>query len=680
MILSATGLLDGEQARLDALERYAVLDTPPEQPFDDLARLAALVCETPMAQINFVDSARQWSKAAVGGPRAVMPRERGLCARAIARHDPLVIDDAVGDDGHLAGLALAYGEPTIRFYAGVPLVTPDGYAIGTLCVLDHRSRDLSPGQREGLVALARQVLAQLELRQPRSPARQLAERAPSGAYSRPDGDLRERDEAFRGLARAVSEGMGITIVVDGCIVAANHAFGTLFGYESAEIIGLELSDFIASDTRETPSVREASARPASSLASSAKRPREARARHKDGSTFDVELTTRSITYQGYDADGIVVRDISERKEVDRLKTEFVSVVSHELRTPLTSIRGSLGLMEGGAVGELPPKARELVGIARQNADRLIRLINDILDLEKIEAGKIQLNIAALDAVQLVERTIAELRAMALQYKVRVTPTFLRRDSVAGDHDRVIQVLTNLVSNALKFSPEDGEVRITVADGTAGFMRFTITDQGPGLNEDQRSRLFARFVQLEAADTRKRGGTGLGLAISRSLVEQQSGRIGVDSEPGKGSAFWFELPLVAARVPTPVDSSAAFGTSRPEQRAILVVEDEPAAARVLEIMLQRAGYAVAAVGSLAEARRALKSLRFSAVLLDLQLPDGSGLELAEEVAARENPIPVIVLSGRGPAEDFVGSPVAVWLMKPFAKDQLLRAVKRVVGNG
>jgi PAS domain S-box-containing protein len=661
MILPPTQLRDAEQARLDALERYAVLDTPPEEAFDDLARLAALVCGTPMAQINFVDGARQWSKAAVGGPRAVMPRERGLCTHAIARRDPLVIDAAVGDDGHLAGLALAYGKPTIRFYAGVPLVTPDGHAIGTLCVLDHESRELAADQRDALIALSRQVLAQLELRRPR-PARD------SGAYTRPEGDLRERDQAFRGLARAVSEGMGITIVVDGCIVAANYAFGTLFGYESAEIIGLEVSHFIAGEVREAPSVREVSTK-------APERPREARARRKDGSTFDVEVTTRPLTYQGYEAKGIVVRDISERKEVDRLKTEFVSVVSHELRTPLTSIRGSLGLMEGGAVGELPLKARELVAIARQNADRLIRLINDILDLEKIEAGKIQLNIAALDPAQLVERTVAELRAMALQYKVRITPVIEQRDRVAGDQDRVIQVLTNLVSNALKFSPEEGEVAIRVAHGTTGFMRFTITDQGPGLNEEQRSRLFGRFVQLEAADTRKRGGTGLGLAISRSLVEQQSGRIGVDSEPGKGSAFWFELPLVAARVPTPETGPAQ--PSRAAPATILVVEDEPAAARVLEIMLQRAGYAVVAVGSLAEARRALEDTRFSALLLDLQLPDGSGLELAEEVERWPTPIPVVVLSGRGPAEDLIGSPVAVWLMKPFAKEQLLRAVKRVV---
>lgn len=678
MIMSALEPRDAEQARLDALERYAVLDTPPEQAFDDLARLAALVCGTSMAQINFVDGTRQWSKAAVGGPRGVMPRERGLCAHAIARHDPLVIDDAVGDAGHLAGLALAYGQPGIRFYAGVPLVTRDGHAIGTLCVLDHHARALLREQRDALIALARQVLAQLELRRPTGAQRATTPTRDSGASLRGEGDLRERDEAFRSLARAVSEGMGITIVVDGCIVAANHAFGKLFGYESADIIGLELTEFIASAAtrdvgeREPPNLREAGARDAPPPA----RPREARARRKDGSTFDVEVTTKSITYQGYDASGIVIRDITERKEVERLKTEFVSVVSHELRTPLTSIRGSLGLMEGGAVGELPPKARELVGIAWQKADRLIRLINDILDLEKIEAGKIQLNIAALDPAALVDRTVAELRAMAMQYKVRVTPVIHRRDPVAGDHDRVIQVLTNLVSNALKFSPEDGEVTITVADGTDGFLRFTIADQGPGLTETQRSRLFGRFVQLDAADTRKRGGTGLGLAISRSLVEQQSGRIGVDSEPGKGSAFWFELPLVAARVPTPAAGAATQPTGEPKA-TILVVEDEPAAARVLEIMLQRAGYTVAAVSSLAEARRALAERRFTMLLLDLHLPDGSGLALAEEVAKAPTPIPVIVLSGRGPAEEFVQAPVAIWLMKPFAKEQLLRAVKRVL---
>jgi PAS domain S-box-containing protein len=665
MIMRA--LPPAEAARLEALDRYAILDTPPEQAFDDLARLAALVCGTPMAQVNFIDAARQWSKAAVGGPRAVMPRERGLCGHAISRTEPLVVDGAVGEDGHLAGLALAYGDPTVRFYAGVPLVTPDGHAIGTLCVLDHQPRELTSEQREALTALSRQVLVQLELRRvSQTPSRGSHALAREAGAHGPEGDPREREETFRRLARAVSEGMGITVVVDGCIVAANNAFGKMFGYDGGEVIGLELSDFIALRSRDVGR-RDAGA---------GERPREARARRKDGSTFDVEVTTKVMTYQGYDAEGIVVRDITERKEVDRLKNEFVSMVSHELRTPLTSIRGSLGLMEGGAAGELTPKARELVVVARQNADRLIRLINDILDLEKIEAGKIQLRIAALDPAELVETTVAELRTMALQFKVRIVPSVQRRDAVAGDRDRIIQVLTNLVSNALKFSPENGEVVITVGEGAPGFMRFAVMDRGPGMTEEQRRRLFARFVQLEAPDTRKRGGTGLGLAISRSLVEQQSGRIGVDSTPGQGSVFWFEMPLVArtraARASGAVDAADAA------EQTVLVVEDEPAAARVLEIMLQRAGYHVAAAASLGEARRVLETIRPAAVLLDLQLPDGSGLELARELAARPVRIPVVVLSGQGPAEEFVGAPVAVWLMKPFAKEQLLRALARVVG--
>ena len=207
---------------------------------------------------------------------------------------------------------------------------------------------------------------------------------------------REREEAFRRLSSAASE--GIAIIVDDRVVDANNAFGRLFGWEPSEVLGRPLKDFVAPESRDAV-VRHVS------LAS--EKPYEIRGRRKDGGTFDVELTIKGILYRDQAGLGCVVRDITERKEIDRLKSEFVSIVSHELRTPLTSIRGSLGLMEAGAVGELPPKAKELARIARQNADRLIRLINDILDLEKIEAGKVQLQIAALDPVDVMESTVAE---------------------------------------------------------------------------------------------------------------------------------------------------------------------------------------------------------------------------------------------------------------------------------
>jgi CheY-like chemotaxis protein/anti-sigma regulatory factor (Ser/Thr protein kinase) len=330
-------------------------------------------------------------------------------------------------------------------------------------------------------------------------------------------------------------------------------------------------------------------------------------------------------------------------------------------------------MEGGAAGPLPAKARDLVRIARQNADRLIRLINDILDLEKIESGKVQLRIAALDPAELVESTIAELRATALQYRVTMTPAVQRRDAVAGDHDRVVQVLTNLLSNALKFSPEGGTVTVSVADGAPGFLRFTVTDQGPGISDEQRPRLFVRFEQLEEANTRRRGGTGLGLAISRSLVEQQAGRIGVDSSLGAGSAFWFELPLVPAG--DAKEDPAAPDETRP---GVLVVEDDPAVARVLSIMLGRAGHQVGIVGSLEQARDSLARARPAAILLDMHLPDGSGLELLDHLAGMDGmgSVPVVVLSGgRRPAHG--DARVLEWLTKPFAEQDLLHAVQRAI---
>jgi len=238
-------------------------------------------------------------------------------------------------------------------------------------------------------------------------------------------------------------------------------------------------------------------------------------------------------------------DLSERKEVDRMKNEFVSTVSHELRTPLTSIRGALGLMEGEVLGALSPEVMELLRVACSNTDRLIRLINDLLDLEKMESGRLELRMRALEPSRLVLTTVQGIQGMAndARVKVAVKEEVGFGQQVRGDEDRLVQVLTNLVSNAIKFSPSGGRVEVQLRPTPLQALRFCVRDEGPGIPEESLPKLFGRFQQLDGGDARRKGGTGLGLAISKSIIEQHGGRIGVDSKVGAGSTFWFELPLL-----------------------------------------------------------------------------------------------------------------------------------------
>ena len=371
----------------------------------------------------------------------------------------------------------------------------------------------------------------------------------------------------------------ITIDERGLIQRFNPAAEKIFGYAADEVIGQNTSvlmpepyqskhDGYLKNYYETGEAKIIG------------KGREVEGKRKNGSTFPLDLAVSEMWIGDQRLFTGIVRDISERKQLDSMKNEFISTVSHELRTPLTSIKGSLGLVRSGVTGELPEKLRSMVDIAYNNSDRLVRLINDILDIEKIEAGKMHYHMEVLDLMPLVEQAIEENKGFGDQHGVTLAINDTVPDAkIEGDRDRLMQVLTNFLSNAAKFSPEGERVEMSASRQDGGY-RVAVTDHGPGIPENFRDKIFGKFTQADSSDTRGKGGTGLGLSISKAIVEEHGGTIGFDTETDKGTTFFFDLPKWEETKVTPSITEAAQSSAG----RILVCEDEPDIAKLLELML------------------------------------------------------------------------------------------------
>jgi signal transduction histidine kinase len=328
-------------------------------------------------------------------------------------------------------------------------------------------------------------------------------------------------------------------------------------------------------------------------------------------------------------------DIRQLKEVERLKTEFVSTVSHELRTPLTAIRGALGLVLAGTTGAVASKTRDLLQIGLQNTERLIRLINDILDVERIESGHLIVRREPCELAEILRTTVESLRTVALETQVSLVIDAEESAVVTGDPDRLVQVFTNLISNAVRFSPWGESVTVTLRTTPTSVVVF-VSDRGPGIPLEFRKRIFGKFQQADPAGAS--GGAGLGLAIVRAIVERHGGSIRFDSAPGHGTTFITELPYTAP--------SAATTSADATDHRLLLVDDDRDMLSVLRSLCETVG-AVTAVGSPDEAWRALTSTPYDAIVIDPSSPGSPGVELV--VRLRELPayadVPVLVFSAR-----------------------------------
>jgi PAS domain S-box-containing protein len=393
----------------------------------------------------------------------------------------------------------------------------------------------------------------------------------------------------------------------------------------------------------------------------------------DGSSFPAEYVLTPILDQGrFSGSVLSFRDISQRYALDRLKDEFISTVSHELRTPLTSIRGALGLLSSGILGNLSEKASNLLRIALTNSDRLVRLINDILDLERIQSGREPLAFRHVQLSDIVRQAIDGMQPVADQAGVQLIHD-ATQVQIAADPDRLLQVLTNLLSNAVKFSPPNSAVSVMIRPGITG-VTISVIDHGRGIPADKLEAVFGRFQQVDASDSRQKGGSGLGLAICRTIVLQHSGRIWAERNPVRGSTFRVFLPYQ----PLPIEPGESSSTAPRAGTVVLAGVNAESRPRVME-QLTRHGYNVVETSSIEQTLQAARE-SVQAILLGTSLDGMSGWEMLSMLRRvdPESHTPVVLLCMDGehtPATLPTGA--EGWVTDPFKEDALLGELARVL---
>jgi PAS domain S-box-containing protein len=471
----------------------------------------------------------------------------------------------------------------------------------------------------------------------------------------------------------------VTIDDHGIIEQVNPATERLFGYESGELVGTNVKILMPAPHVEkhdeyVARFRETGERKIIGIG------RELVAKRKNGTQVPVELGISEYFIGGRQYFTGILRDISERKQVERLQSQFISTVSHELRTPLTAIRGSLALVLAGATGEVSALAQEYLQIALTNSERLIRLINELLDLEKLESGQLRMRMTQLDMAKVVAHSVVSNESFARSHGIELEfLNHLRGGApalVLGDEDRLIQVLTNLISNAVKFSPPSSTVRISLF-AQPGRYRVEVRDQGPGLPLEFRPRLFTRFAQADASNTRQKGGTGLGLAISKDVVEKLGGSINFSCPDDGGTIFWFELDAYASTLE--LTESASVVAMLP---LALICEEDSALSDAIVRVLASMGIAAHVALTPGDARSFLAHNSYKMLTIDAEFGEGSARALVSEIrrGKRERDLPIVATSKLREVhvrQIFgVFTPTLVDIVqKPFAPQQLFASLRQ-----
>jgi len=545
-----------------------------------------------------------------------------------------------------AGAAPAHGGEV-----SLPLVFEEEMA-GQLVLVWPRGRPAGDIDLEGLGRLA--ILAAVAVRHRRLATTLAGGREPGALRA---DDLVRVAGQLRRIVDAAKDGI-LTTDGGGLITSANPAAEALFGQPAAALSGRPVAVVL-------PGLQLAGSSAARTAAGT-----ELEGVRADGARFPAELSVSAVTSDGGRAFVVIVRDVTDRKAAERMKDEFVATVSHELRTPLTALRGHVELVLEGEAGPVTDLQRRFLQIATQSADRLGALINDLLDVAKIEAGRVQLRRELVDLAAVLREVSATFRVEADRRGLIFLEELAPLPPVVGDRDRLIQVFGNLVSNALKYT-RAGRVGVT-AGSTYGAVEVVVHDTGIGMTTEEQRQLFTKFFRSRDRTGPDPGGTGLGLVIVKGIVEGHGGTLSVESEPGVGSRFRVTLPAVGGPPGEAGQAARAAAT-------VLVVDDEVAIRDLLLEYLQMWDYAAVPAGSGPEALELARRLTPDLIILDVGMLPMSGLDVLRELKreAATRTIPVLLHSVSDEPEQFLALGATDFLRKPVSGARLREAVLRAL---
>ncbi|MGD2118202.1 MAG: GAF domain-containing protein [Chromatiales bacterium] len=716
-------LPDNEEARIKQLYDLDILDTFEEQAYDDLTYLAAQICDAPISLISLIDRDRQFLKSHYGLDVNEVSRDLGFCPHAILDNDLTIIEDSSKDERFYDN-PLVTGAPHVNFYAGAPLIFPGDLRIGTLCIVDHKARSITPEQQHALQALARQVVSQLELR------KSLRKMEISEARKQSHASILEKlakgnslETVLQAITHSIEqeiEGAFCSILIleqdgkrlrtgaapalpdfyneaiqqlevgaqtGGCGAAAHSGERVIVDNISAHPFWQPLkqvTDKLGLASCWSEPIFDSKGNVLGAFAIYFSEPRTPQA--SDINSIEHAANLAGIAIQQKHKEESLIRAERLAVSANIAKSEFLSNMSHELRTPLNAIMGFGQLLEMTSEDSATQQnAGEIVKAGRH----LLELISDILDLSTIEAGKLQLAMQHCRLGAVVDECLSLVRPLAQKQRVRINNniTDTTRSCVHVDPVRLKQVLLNLLSNAIKYNLPDGTVTLESEVVDDKFLRIQVNDTGKGLTRQQQQKLFQPFERLDTDKSIE--GTGIGLAISKRLIELMGASMGYASQQGQGSSFWVQLELSQDDRPEasrsePDASDEADDAQSSDRKSILYVEDNPANLNLVKQVVERyTPYnfipAADAETGLVLAREQVPDL----ILMDINLPGMDGYTAIQQLQADAvtQHIPVIVVSANALPDDIEKGKQAGcydYLTKPINMKALLDMLKQLLG--